>query len=259
MTNILVQRPGGAAQHFIGGGITVSSGGGGAVAPFSPLDISGLVAWYDFSDITTLFTDAARTTAVTADGDVIGGVTDKSGVGSHAAQATLANKPLYKTGIQNGLSVGRGDAVNDNLDISITLTNETIFVVSKHISQGVAGIVIGESGTGFRIVYPSVSDRVDYSYAGSTPATITGVPATTFLSITGGYDGTSARVYANEVAGSVIAKTATEHTLAKIFSRISGNNPLNGDIGEVLVYNTYLSDANRQLVWDYINSKWALY
>lgn len=52
-------------------------------------------AWYDFSDLSALFTDSAGTTAVTSSGDSIGRVNDKSGNDNHAIQATAGAKPQY--------------------------------------------------------------------------------------------------------------------------------------------------------------------
>lgn len=54
-------------------------------------------AWYDPSDLATLFQDAAGTIPVTADGDPVGLMLDKSGNGHHASQSTTAAKPVYRT------------------------------------------------------------------------------------------------------------------------------------------------------------------
>jgi len=53
-------------------------------------------AWYDPSDITTLFQDSAGTTAVTAAGQPVGLMLDKSGRNNHARQTTAAARPLYQ-------------------------------------------------------------------------------------------------------------------------------------------------------------------
>lgn len=52
-------------------------------------------AWWDPSDITTLFQDSAGTTAVTADGDPVGLVKDKSGNGRDLTASSTA-RPTYK-------------------------------------------------------------------------------------------------------------------------------------------------------------------
>lgn len=54
-------------------------------------------AWYDPSDLTTLFQDSAGTIPVTAAGQPVGRMLDKSGRGNHAIQATSAARPTYQT------------------------------------------------------------------------------------------------------------------------------------------------------------------
>ena len=54
-------------------------------------------AWYDPSDISTMFQDRAGTTPVTADGQTVGKILDKSGRGNHAVAPTDASRPIYKT------------------------------------------------------------------------------------------------------------------------------------------------------------------
>ena len=67
---------------------------------FSPVELfanSEQGAWYDPSDLSTLFQDAAGTVPVTADGDPVGRMLDKSGNGNHAIQAVSGNRPVYRT------------------------------------------------------------------------------------------------------------------------------------------------------------------
>lgn len=72
-------------------------------------------AWYDPSDLTTLFQDAAGTTPVTADGDPVGYMQDLSGNGNHATQSVSASRPIYRTdGTLHWLSF---DGVDDALDL----------------------------------------------------------------------------------------------------------------------------------------------
>jgi hypothetical protein len=53
-------------------------------------------AWYDASDLGTMFTDSAGTTPVTAVEQAVGRILDKSGRGNHAIQATAASRPVLR-------------------------------------------------------------------------------------------------------------------------------------------------------------------
>jgi len=50
--------------------------------------------WYDPSDFSTMFQDAAGTTPVTAVGQPVGLILDKSGRGNHATQSTALRRPV---------------------------------------------------------------------------------------------------------------------------------------------------------------------
>jgi len=70
-------------------------------------------AWYDPSDISTLFMDAAGTVPVTADGDPVGMMKDKSGNGNHATQTLSASRPTYHAnGVRRWIT---GDGIDDYL------------------------------------------------------------------------------------------------------------------------------------------------
>jgi len=68
----------------------------GGAPLFDPLSLSPHI-WLDPSDLSTLFQDAAMTTPVTADGDPVGAILDKSGNDLHPTQSTASSRPIYKT------------------------------------------------------------------------------------------------------------------------------------------------------------------
>jgi hypothetical protein len=76
--------------------IGLGSVAGFGVQQFSPADLFSAGeqgAWYDPSDLTTLFTDSAGTTPVTGVEQFVGRMNDKSGRGNHATQTTSAKRP----------------------------------------------------------------------------------------------------------------------------------------------------------------------
>ena len=85
---------------------------------FSPLDLFAdgkQGVWYDPSDKSTLFQDAAGTIPVTTAGDPVGLMLDRSGNGNHAVQTVSASRPAYHTdGILHWLSF---DGVDDFLSV----------------------------------------------------------------------------------------------------------------------------------------------
>lgn len=116
-------------------------------------------AFLDYSDLSTLFQDAAGSTPVTADGDPVGRVEDKSGNGTHATQSVAADRPLYKTAA--GLHWLENDGAGDGLALpgldlapasgtstwtyAVGLeTGDTAFVMLNPVSNFFA--MIGQSG-----------------------------------------------------------------------------------------------------------------
>jgi len=72
-------------------------------------------AWYDPSDLTTLFQVSDGTTPVTTAGQPVGLMLDKSGNGNHATQATAAARPTYQTS-PDRITV---DKVDDRLSVTV--------------------------------------------------------------------------------------------------------------------------------------------
>lgn len=126
-------------------GMTMGSGGA-----FSPAKLPGLAAWYDPSDPAMFYQDAAMTTPVTADGDPVGAVVDKSGNGVHLTQATAGKRPLYRTSA--GKHWLQFDGTDDVLSGTCPISAFPFeFLTSGDLSANAAGghLSISESATVF--------------------------------------------------------------------------------------------------------------
>ena len=67
---------------------------GGSFNPTSLFSAGEQGVWYDPSDFSTMFQDAAGTTPVTAVEQTVGRILDKSGRGNHATQTTATSRPV---------------------------------------------------------------------------------------------------------------------------------------------------------------------
>jgi hypothetical protein len=229
---------------------------------FRPTTITGLFGWFDFSDATTLYTDLG-TTLVTADADIIEQINDKSGIGNHATQTTLANRPLYKTNIQNAKSVGRfaaTDFIGTGSPVGGDKTQPlTYFVVGKITSSGGATantFVDGTTNGKRNVVYRKASTGEWTIYSGTTQVTGT-ASDTSFHIFAATFNGASSSMYVGGGAANVSGSPGT-HTCGGVRmgsdSGSSGN--LLGDICEVLTYTGALSLANINSVGSYLSTKW---
>ena len=123
----------------VAGNASATSNGIVVTAAFSPASLfaSGEQgAWYDPSDLTTMFQDRAGTTPVTADGQTVGKILDKSGRGNHAVAPSDAARPLYKTSA--GLHWLQFDGVDDRLGVTEfnMLTTITLWMGQSLSSNG---------------------------------------------------------------------------------------------------------------------------
>lgn len=219
---------------------------------------TGLVRDWDFSDTSKLYESTDTSDPAEADdalGLVVGQVTGNLG------QSTLAQRPLRKDAIQNSKTVARFDAT-DFMSLSTTLTNtgnETIFVVCKHGTTGAFGRILGITGTTWGILYSSIANRVDYDYNGATATKSGGFTETNFVIIAARYNGTNNIVRVNGLLGATSGSpAAASHTWNTVAARGGGNDPLNGDIGRMLIYNVSLSDAQVAFTEAALSTIWGV-
>jgi hypothetical protein len=106
--------------------------------------------WYDPSDLTTLFQDSAEPpiTPVTAAGQTVGTMLDKSGNGNHARQTTTAARPTYQTG--SGLHWLEFDGIDDAMftsAIDLTGTDKiSLFIGQRNLANSTFNVIAEFSG-----------------------------------------------------------------------------------------------------------------
>jgi hypothetical protein len=227
--------------------------------------ITGLQLWLDASDALTLFDATTGGSLVAADGGVARWE-DKSGNARHATQSDSAKRPARKTSQKNGLDALLFDGSSDAFSLSsITIpASHSVFQVYERLSGvqsfGIAGVVGASSR------YPSLwfSDGVLYQISNADFTTHGTSSASTgyFLVSTIRNATTSIELRRN---GSTVSSVTTGAgvtnavggTWTLIGDRLSSNFH-SGNLCEIIVYDSALSDANRSAVESYLMSKWGI-
>jgi hypothetical protein len=242
-------------------------------APLDPASIAGLTGWWDASEPSTMFTVAFfGGSQVSADG-AVARFESKAGSGFDFNQSTVGSRPIRKTAQQNGLDVLRFDGSDDRMvgpQFSQLFSNtaSTCFVVAKAVSASsnsndpIANAAVFSESDGSHGFFAVRSNDTVYSFGYSNAY------ATASLSYTAGnwaclatdHNGSTLRISKN--------KTNTSSASLGTRSFVSGNTILganwfqnvffNGDVGEIITYNTALSDSNRAKVEDYLIAKWGI-
>jgi hypothetical protein len=250
---------------------------GAVTAVSAPTEISGCVGWWDGADQNTLYTtadgavtavnaptdiagcagwwDASDASSITQSGGLISQWNDKSGNGRHAT-ASGTTRPTY-TGTRNGRNVitfdGTGNRMNTTLVDSAT---QTILFVAKAAATGAPGT---------RRVVSYQAERGFFASSGwnwFSPNAGTGVSPTDYNVASGVItNNTSMLVYGNGFAVSAAFDPFNAGATTFVLGSENASTVFNlfqGEIAEVVVFNTALSDADRARVERYLSLKWGI-
>jgi hypothetical protein len=246
--------PSGSIIEYI---INMAAGSGSVTSDgdFSPSGISGLQLWLDADDSET----------ITLNGSTVSQWNDKSGNGYNVSQGTASNQPTYTASALNSKNVVRFDGNDELTNGSATVvggsTNRTVFVVLNSTAGTIAyGVTLGDStstGQSFGVsrelaVRVNSGNRVWSTAVDATHAIVTIV-----------LDGTSTTDLSAWKNGSSLTTSSTgTQTINTATGIIVGNGPsggnLNGDVAEIIVYNSALSTSDRQSVESYLSTKWGI-
>ena len=247
--------------RFAAGGIT------------DPTDIAGLDLWLDASDNSTVL-DSADTAA--ADDGLVKTWQDKSGNANHAVQTVAAPRPARRAAEINGLDVLDFDGFNDRLNGTSDLTQrqtdeKTIFVVSllgntaaqspfspyDTSTLGARGSLFSSTviNTGYAIaggLWGSSDDIQDATNAGLmtfTQSSTGDLHAAVGMRLDGVdlvRDAGTDRAFTDAAAGYTVGGWT------------SGSQWFDGNICEIIVYNTELSAGDIGDVETYLADKWGI-
>lgn len=216
------------------------------ISAFSPTSLfsSGEQGvWYDPSDLSTLWQDTAGTTAVTAAGQLVARINDKSGNGHHATQNTESKRPVLRE--SGGLYYLEFDGAEDALQIaSIDFSGSDEMSVFAGVTK--EGTVLGNiaelsasitSNTGaFVLLAPTgANDRYGFNSKGSVLANafVVGYTAPTTNILTG------------------ISKISTDYLLGRVDGEDSFSS--SGDQGSGNYGNHVLNIGSRNGALSYFN------
>ena len=227
---------------------------------FTPLTISGCVAWYDASDSTTITKSSNR----------VSQWNDKSASGWNLTQATGGSQPLWVSADQNGKDVisfvGAREMDNTSYSSENATAHFTKFIVNSYANATTNAYPMYSGGTGGNGQQLG-GDRYfrasnDSNYAYYTESGITMNLNETVYDGTGSGNSGRLNAWLRGVSktltynGTVPATTSAVNGLT--VGSASGAAYLEGKICEIIIYNTTLSSGDRILVENYLIAKWGL-
>ena len=223
-----------------------------AVATWFPDSLSGLAVWL-----------AAYKLIGKNDNDAIDSWTDESGNGKHAVQATGNKQPIYKTNIINGLPILRFDGANDDMEMTglSAGSDVTYFFVIKPDGTSPVGIFDSAPNTQYTFRNMSGGYLEWHSNDPNVPLVLADVNAVILTFICTRLPKRQIIYYKNGSPLSTYGST-TSDIMAWSNPRIGSVNLTavlyDGDMAEVIIYNSALSDANLAKVHAYLKNLYGI-
>lgn len=225
--------------------------------PFVPTDLAGLQAWYK-ADVGVYTTDA-MTTPATADLDPVGGWQDQSGSSRHLKQTNAAKRPVLKLAIQNGRNVVRFDGVDDFMDAASAVLSASVFtafLVHRTTGDNIWGSTVAAANHQFRLGQSGFN--LSLFDAATNPNSTASAASRASWTQACYQNGSPPHFWINGV-NLDNGGNANNMTLQRFFIDFGGTAaPVNGDVGEIVIYNTLLNTTDRQNVENYLQARWAL-
>ena len=184
---------------------------------------------------------------------------DQSGISNNATQTTYGIKPLWVDNQINGFPVVRFDGNDWMVFSDLILAKCSVFIVYKKFASNSASCMIGN---GYNNNYSGVFDWDNtqiYFNTEITQYSVNGGGKTVYSLIECINESVPLSIYMN---GNLVSQVNMVGSLniGNIGRSIGiANSQMDGDIAEIIVYDSALSTTNRQLVELYINTKYNIW
>jgi hypothetical protein len=215
----------------------------GAGPSQTPDQIAGLKLWLKADSLSL------------SDGDPVSTWADSSGNGNDATQGTAGLRPLYKTNIVGGKPVVRFDGTDDYLALTgLNLTDFTAFVVYQTSGNNV---LLGNAGTNFQIFGIGNGANAYSFYDNLTflSSDILSAPRTSWNQGCITRSGSTVSFFESGVSRN--SGTSGLLVTLQAIGQVIGVAYTNGDIAEIIIYNSALSTSDRQSIENYVLVKYG--
>lgn len=202
------------------------------------------------------------------DGDSVSTWADQSGNSNDATQATASNQPKYKTGIINGEPAVLSDGSNDFLDLpSLGISgsdNRHVFIVGRYQTLTLNENRLfqfndsGSTGTRWTVRLNGGNLRIELAGSGYTSGL--SVAADMPFIAACALDGTTLGGHVLRLNGDEesASGTNTVNTTDSANTIFDSNQPYDGYIAEIILYNRALSASEVTQIEDYLNRKYHI-
>ncbi|MBV1853609.1 M4 family metallopeptidase [Catellatospora tritici] len=198
---------------------------------------------------------------VTSSGGLVSNWTDQSGTGHHASMTVAARQPSLASGVVNGKPVIRFGGSQSLSLVTINPSAFTVFVVGKNSKTTESySMILGPGGNNAnnQLRWENGTQALVYGSNGIPATTSTIGNTRVFHDLVIRYDGATLKVYRD---GTLYTSTPVAASGGWSINQIGAyysSAYMQGDLAELLVYSSALSDTDRVSTQNYLKSKYAL-
>lgn len=218
------------------------------VVGFAPSQLTGLVGWYDATQVTGISSGAS-----------LSAWTDLSGNAHHLLQSSVASQPNFFTNAHNGLSAVSSLGSFSFMTSGFTLAQPcTVAFATSIATIGNQNNCIDGVAAASLIIGRITADTWQMFGGAAVLDSLTSISVGTWYTVGGIFSGSSSTMFVGSATSFGNAGTTAPNGLS-VFGRASPSTAFAGrnQIGELTLYNRALAATELSRLTAYLISKWS--